>query len=187
VDEGLTRADFRSDSHTGQLQQGAPLALTFLVSRIQSSTCTPLVGAVVDVWHCNALGVYSDAEDPGFNTKGQNWLRGNLVTDASGRAGFTTFLPGWYPGRATHIHLTIRSPDSRGRRHEFTSQLFFEEGMLPSLYEGRPPYSSKGDAGRRRNEDDRVYCQGGSQLVLNPTAEGEGYAATIRIGTYTEG
>src|SRR3954463_15405353 len=80
VDENLTRADIRSDSSTGAIQEGVPLTLAFNVSRIQSSACTPLSGAVVDVWHCNALGVYSDANDPGFNTKGQDWLRGNLTT-----------------------------------------------------------------------------------------------------------
>jgi protocatechuate 3,4-dioxygenase beta subunit len=186
VDEGLTRSDIRPDSSSGTLQAGIPLALAFNVSRIQSNACTPLAGAVVDVWHCNALGVYSDVQDPGFDTVGQDWLRGNQTTDAGGVATFTTIVPGWYQGRATHIHFKIRSAARAGSTYEFTSQLFFPEDFLSGIYTSRKPYSEKGDAGRRANDDDRIYGQGGSQLLLNPESSGEGYAATFSIGIHTD-
>ena len=182
VDENLTRSDIRADSSTGVLQEGALFALTFNVSQIASSACTPLAGAIVDVWHCNALGVYSDTQDPGFNTVGQDWLRGNQLTDANGAATFTTIFPGWYSGRATHIHFKIRSAASASSTYEFTSQLFFDENFLSSLYTQQAPYTTKGDSGRLSNASDGIYNQGGSELLLTPTASGSGYAAAINIG-----
>jgi protocatechuate 3,4-dioxygenase beta subunit len=182
VDENLTRSDIRADSSTGALQEGALFALTFNVSRIASSACTPLAGAIVDVWHCNALGVYSDTQDPGFNTVGQDWLRGNQLTDSNGTATFTTIFPGWYSGRATHIHFKVRSAASASSTYEFTSQLFFDESFLSSLYTQQAPYTTKGDSGRLSNASDRIYNQGGSELLLTPTTSGTGYAAAINVG-----
>jgi len=98
VDERLNRADIRTNTPTGAVKEGLLFTLAFNVQQIQSGACTPLSGAFVDVWHCDALGVYSDAVDPGFNTRGQNWLRGYQATDANGAAGFTTIFPGWYQG-----------------------------------------------------------------------------------------
>ena len=186
VNEKLTRSDIRSDSATGTVQEGLPLTLGFNVSRIQSNACAALSGAVVDVWHCNALGVYSDVQDPDFDTRGQDWLRGNLTTDTNGAATFTTIFPGWYQGRATHIHFKIRSAAPASATYEFTSQLFFPEDLLSSIYSTQAPYSTKGDSGRLRNANDGIYAQGGSQLLLNPIASSEGYAVTLNLGIYTD-
>src|SRR5258706_14922 len=87
------------------------------------ATTAPAEGATVEIWHCDAAGQYSDVSDPGFNTKGQNWLRGAQVTDANGKATFTTIYPGWYRGRAVHIHFKVH-PDAT---KVFTSQLFFDD------------------------------------------------------------
>src|SRR5437868_6791304 len=79
VDEMLSRSDIRSDPTTGQLQAGLPLRLSLNVSEITGGTsCAPLAGAYVDIWHCNALGLYSD--EAANNTVGQRWLRGYQVT-----------------------------------------------------------------------------------------------------------
>jgi protocatechuate 3,4-dioxygenase beta subunit len=181
VDEKLNRSDIRSDASTGAVKDGSLLALTFNVSRIQSSSCTPLPGAQVDVWHCDALGVYSDARDPSFNTAGQNWLRGYQVTDASGAATFKTILPGWYPGRASHIHFKIRGTGASGQSFDFTSQLFFTEEFLSSAY-AQAPYDSKPDSGRLLNARDGIYRQGGSELLVTPSGSSSGYAAALNIG-----
>lgn len=181
VDEKLNRADIRGDTRSGSLRPGSELALTFAVSRIQPGACTPLAGAQVDVWHCDALGVYSDVDDPSFSTRGQNWLRGYQLTNQSGLATFTTILPGWYPGRASHIHFKIRGRNSTGSGFDFTSQLFFSEDFLSSAY-GVAPYDSKSDSGRRRNAGDGIYNRGGSQLLVTPASLDGKYAATLNIG-----
>src|SRR5262249_10341916 len=88
VDEELNRTDIRSDPSDGSLRPGAQLQLQFNVTRLANSTCIPVAGALVDLWHCDALGVYSDVQDPSFDTRGKKSLRGYQVTDDSGIARF---------------------------------------------------------------------------------------------------
>lgn len=76
VDEKLNRSDIRSDPSDGSVKEGVELCLAFHVSRIDGNSCTSLDGAMVDVWHCDAQGVYSDAEDRSFDTRGKKFLRG---------------------------------------------------------------------------------------------------------------
>ena len=64
VDERLNRSDIRSDPTDGRVKPGTPLALTLLVSRLNAGDCQPLPGVQVDIWHCDAVGVYSDVQDP---------------------------------------------------------------------------------------------------------------------------
>jgi protocatechuate 3,4-dioxygenase beta subunit len=179
VDEKLNRSDIRSDPSDGAVKAGALLALTFNVSRIAPGACTPLPGAYIDVWHCDALGVYSDVTDPRFNTRGKKFLRGYQVTDAGGIARFTTIYPGWYQGRTVHIHFKIRSAPSVRPGFEFTSQLYFDDGVTDRVY-AQPPYAAKG---RRtvRNDRDGIFNQGGAQLLLPVEQDGAGYKATFSI------
>jgi protocatechuate 3,4-dioxygenase beta subunit len=179
VDEMLNRSDIRSDPSDGSIRQGALLALTFRVSQL-TNACAPLGGASVDVWHCDAAGVYSDVNDPGFSTVGKKFLRGYQVTDSSGVAKFTTIYPGWYQGRAVHIHFKIRSHTGSGAAYEFTSQLFFDDAITDQVH-AQALYSAKGQR-MLRNSDDGIYDQGGSQLLLAPAKTAEGYSATFDIG-----
>jgi protocatechuate 3,4-dioxygenase beta subunit len=182
VDEKLNRSDVRSDPSTGTVKPGVALALTFLVSRVTGTSCTALAAATVDIWHCDALGVYSDASDPNFgSTKGMKFLRGYQTTDASGAATFTTIWPGWYQGRATHIHFKVRATAANGQGSDFTSQLFFSEALNDQIF-ALSPYSQKGGAGRLRNESDGIFQQSGGKLTLAPTKTTDGYAATFDIG-----
>ena len=75
VEERLNRADIRSDPASGEVRPGALLALAFNVSTLRGGACAPLAGAVVDVWHCDAAGIYSDARDPG----GSTWARSSCA------------------------------------------------------------------------------------------------------------
>ena len=177
VDEKLDRSDIRSDPADGSVKEGAPLELTFLVSQINGN-CAPLAGALVDIWHCDAQGVYSDASDPSFNTKGKKFLRGYQTTDANGVAKFITIYPGWYQGRAVHIHFKIRT--GVGKAYEFTSQLFFDDAFTDQVYT-KEPYASTGER-NPRNNGDSIYRNGGSQLLLNVTPTANGYTSTFDIG-----
>jgi protocatechuate 3,4-dioxygenase beta subunit len=126
--------------------------------RVGAEGCLPLAGAIVDVWHCDALGVYSDVADPGFDTSGQKFLRGFQQTDGDGVARFLTIYPGWYPGRTVHIHFKIRSPASDGSVYDFTSQLFFDDSLSDSVFTSSP-YAAKGERGTR-NQDDGIFRNG---------------------------
>ena len=179
VDEELNRSDIRIDPSDASVREGALLTLGFSVSRLSSGSCTPLEGAVVDVWHCDALGVYSDVSDPGFNTVGRKFLRGYQLTDANGAAQFTTIYPGWYQGRTVHIHFKVRSEPGATSGYEFTSQLFFNDTLTDQVH-AQLPYSAKGQR-TLRNAGDGIYNQGGSQMVLNVTQDTQGYAATFDL------
>lgn len=182
VDERLNRSDLRLDPSDGSVTRGVPLRLVFRVARIAGSSCTPLRGALVDVWQCDALGVYSDIRDihGWFDTRGKKFLRGYQATDASGIAQFMTIYPGWYPGRTVHIHFKVRADSESGRGDEFTSQLYFEDSVTDQVH-AQPPYATKG---RRtlRNDGDFIFQGGGNQLILRLTQEGQGYVGTFDLG-----
>jgi len=180
VDERLNRSDIRTDPLSGAVSPGVPIALTFLVSRVTPGGCEPLPGAQVDLWQCDALGIYSDVTDPGFNTAGQKFLRGYQVTDAAGQVVFRTIYPGWYAGRTVHMHFKVRTPGSSTRAAEFTSQLYFDDALTDRVHL-TPPYAGKG---RRttRNTADRIFRSGGDQLLLTPRARDNGYEATFSLG-----
>ncbi|HWF60782.1 MAG TPA: intradiol ring-cleavage dioxygenase [Nitrospira sp.] len=180
VDERLHRSDIRADPANGQMRPGAPLTLTFQVMRLHAGECRPIPDAQVDVWQCDAAGVYSDVEDPGFNTRGQKFLRGHQVTNARGEVRFLTIYPGWYPIRTVHIHFKVRTTAIVGRSFEFTSQLYFPDELTDRVHTDLP-YSSKGRR-RVRNQHDFIFRNGGEQLLLNPSATNGGYAATFPIG-----
>ncbi|MEX2247040.1 MAG: intradiol ring-cleavage dioxygenase [Dehalococcoidia bacterium] len=181
VDEMLNRSDIRTDPSTGAASEGVPVALIFNVSEVVGGDCTSLAGATVDVWHCDALGVYSDVTDTaeGFDTTGQKFLRGYQLTDVNGQAAFTTIYPGWYQGRTVHIHFKIRTQDGL----EFTSQLYFDDDLTDEVH-ALSPYAQKG-VRTLRNDGDGIFGQDGEQLLLALTPSGEGYAATFDIGLQT--
>jgi protocatechuate 3,4-dioxygenase beta subunit len=138
VDVRLNRSDIRTDTSTGVAQPGIPLTITLYV--ISDDNCTPYEGAVVDVWNANALGAYSD--EAVENSVGTNYLRGYQVTDANGMVQFTTNMPGWYPGRAMHIHVEVRTfDDSSNQTFEWQTQLFFGE-TIDAAVAATSPYSS---------------------------------------------
>jgi protocatechuate 3,4-dioxygenase beta subunit len=154
--------------------------LTLAISRLGAGDCQPLPGAQVDIWHCDALGIYSDVRDPGFNTIGQKFFRGYQITDARGEVKFLTIYPGWYEGRTVHIHVKVRTAPQAGRSFEFTSQMYFDDGLSNRVY-ADAPYATKGKR-TARNQDDRIFRRGGDQLMLAPTPVADGYAATFGIG-----
>jgi protocatechuate 3,4-dioxygenase beta subunit len=182
VDEKLDRADIRSDPTDGTVKSGALLALTLNVYGLSKESCAPLKGAIVDLWHCDAEGVYSDAVDPKyFNTKGKKFLRGFQRTDDKGVARFITIYPGWYPQRTPHIHYKIRSAPASGQAHEFTSQLYFDEGLSDRVY-AKAPYAGRGKR-TVSNLSDQIYNEsGGRQSMLSVVPAEEGYTASFDVG-----
>jgi protocatechuate 3,4-dioxygenase beta subunit len=171
VDERLNRSDIRSEPTTAAVKAGVPLQVAFKVSRLAGAACTPLGGAQVDVWHCDALGAYSDTP--------QKFLRGYQVTDPAGLARFTTIYPGWYPGRAVHIHFKIRTDPEAEAGFEFTSQLFFDDELSRAVY-ATGVYAQKGPQDQP-NANDGIFNQSGGATLLSVTQEGDGYRAIFPI------
>jgi protocatechuate 3,4-dioxygenase beta subunit len=128
----MFRSDIRED------RQGIPLALTVTVANA-SSNCSPLAGATVDIWQCDAEGRYSQYSQGGFDGRASTFLRGMQTTDASGRVTFTTVYPGWYQGRATHIHVEVLM---NGRSLKVT-QIAFPESVNAAVY-ASGIYSARG-------------------------------------------
>lgn len=176
VEEALNRSDIRLDPSNNQMSDGAQLDLTFRVTTVGNGGCTPLEGVQVDVWHCDAQGIYSDTNQLGMNTVGQKFLRGYQITDANGIATFTTIYPGWYVGRAVHIHFKMRTGDG----YDFTSQLFFDEALTSDVYK-QPPYASRGEPAIKL-AGDGIYRQSGGQMMLTVETVETGYTATFDVG-----
>ncbi|MGH2943153.1 MAG: intradiol ring-cleavage dioxygenase, partial [Solirubrobacteraceae bacterium] len=178
VDEKLNRSDIRTDPSDGTTQPGVPLGLTMVVVRADAS-CAPVQGAVVDIWHADAGGRYSDIGSEG--TSGRKYLRGLQATDANGRANFTTIFPGWYSGRAVHVHFKVRVFSGSSTTFEFNSQLFFDPATTNAIY-ATSAYSSRGTP-NVANSADSIYGSDGAKLLvaLSPNASG-GYDGTFVVG-----
>lgn len=173
VDELLNRSDIRSDPSNNTVKPGTPLKIKFNIFRTSGSTCTPLVGAYVDLWHCDASGGYSDVSGQGNpNNLGQKFLRGYQVTDANGAVEFTTIYPGWYSGRTVHMHYKVRLFSGATKTYEFTSQVMFDDTVTDQVYT-QSPYSARPNR-NTRNSNDNIYQSGGSTLLLNVTSDGQG-------------
>jgi len=184
LDDMLERADIRTDPTDGSVCEGMPLDLAFRVSRLDGDGCRPLPGAVVDIWQCDAVGVYSGVEDiigGLFDARGKSFLRGYQITDTEGVARFRTIFPGWYQGRTVHIHFKIRTAPDSAAGHEFTSQVYFDDAVADRVLE-LEPYASHDGEGRMRNAQDQIYRSGGDQLLLAVEETGDGYAAALDIG-----
>ncbi len=177
VEEDLNRADIRTDPRTGAVTPGIPLQLSFRVSALTRSDCAPLEGARIDIWHCDARGRYSETGRDRQDAGADKFLRGYQRTDSSGAAQFVTIYPGWYDGRTVHIHFKIRTNAASAR--EFTSQLYFDDVLTDRVHESAPYATAR----RRsmRNDDDFLFRDGGSRLLLDPVPAAQGYAAMFDV------
>ena len=174
VDVELERSDIRTNTSDGAAVEGTPLTIEWMVSQADGSACMPMEGAIVDVWHCDALGVYS-----GVQGNSGNFLRGFQHTDATGKATIQTIYPGWYQGRAVHIHFKIRTDPEASAGFEFTSQLFFDDDLSRQVFSSGV-YAQKG-AQDMSNEQDGIFNQSGGATLLSVTQDGDGYRATFPI------
>jgi protocatechuate 3,4-dioxygenase beta subunit len=188
VDGMPNRSDIRSDPSDGSVQQGIPLHLIIHVYGLhENGSCAPLEGAKVDIWHANSQGIYSGIADQG--TIGKKFLRGYQLTDNNGTAKFTTIYPGWYQGRAIHIHDKVRTFNGSEKTLEWTSQLYFDNSINEQVHK-QPPYSKHGPPDMT-NEQDDIYAgpstygqfqsNSGKHLMVDLTKEGQSYRGTFNI------
>lgn len=196
VDEKLFRQDIRQDPTTGVTRTGVPLTLTINVQNVTSSgACSALVGAYVDIWHCDAKGIYSDVSqsyNPGggtgtVNTAGQKFLRGYQITDDAGQVKFTTIFPGWYSGRTIHVHIRVRTYNGSTVLSNFVSQIFFEE-TVNNLVLAATGYS-RTSSRDTTNATDSIYRVANNTRMM-ATASGDataGITAAITMGATFQG
>ncbi len=200
-DVDSVRRDIRED------REGTPLRLGL---RVQDAACAPISDAVVEIWHCDALGSYSGFESasasanapqnlrgaagagtqagPGgtggggaggggaARTDDETYLRGAQVTDANGVVEFLTVYPGWYTGRAVHVHLKVHL----GGTTALTSQLYFPDDVNDRAH-AMAPYAAH-TRSRTTNDVDLIFHADNLSAVAETT---EGWAAALTIGLTT--
>lgn len=177
---GYLRSNIVSNLDGTATQTGVPLALTIYVFDAKSS-CAPMQSVQVDIWQCNAAGVYS--AEAAESTTAESWLRGYQITDATGKVAFTTVIPGWYAGRTNHIHLRLRSTyDATDTSGSNTVQAFFDQTLIDTLATSVAPYSSEG-TNPTTNATDRVYTQEekGTTLLTLTGSNTAGYTASLNV------
>ena len=160
---------FRRDITEGK--PGVPLLLRLKV--VDASTCRPIKGAAVDVWHADALGVYSGF---GSGARSRTFMRGIQRTDRNGLARFRSVYPGWYQGRTVHIHVKVHVAGNVVH----TGQLYFPDRMTDKVFR-RKPYSRR-PRRSTRNATDFVFAQGGRRSLLGLRKVGSAYVGSITMG-----
>lgn len=145
---------------------GLPMRLELL---IVDTSCNPIPNATVEIWHCDTHGVYTgdiDGNNDDFCNGGDSEAaassayRGIQTAGSDGRVTFDSLFPGWYGGRATHIHFTVTA----NGQTSFTSQLFFDEDLKTDVYASQPNYDAPSGQGYQLNATDQVI--GESNLSL---------------------
>ena len=177
LDLDLVRSDITED------REGAAMAMSLVVVDVNSGS--PVEGAAVDVWHCDANGLYSGFVDQSAGSNqgatdlsdSGTFLRGTQLTDASGMATFATIYPGWYQGRTVHIHVKVHVDGNEIH----TGQLFFDDSFTDEVYAANEPYSSRSER-TTRNDDDNIYGGGGDLSTLTVQQTGNGYTGTLTMG-----
>lgn len=166
-------------------QTGVPLTLDFTVVNVNNN-CAVISNARVDIWHCNKDGYYSGYGNQNGGTLGtqsyvgQTWLRGYQLTDTSGKAQFITIYPGWYMGRATHIHLEVFINNVLRK----TGQITFSETISDTVHTSSL-YAAHG-VNTMRNASDGIFNNSATDLA-NETVALTGSVAAGYTGSYTIG
>ncbi|GAP45866.1 intradiol ring-cleavage dioxygenase [Streptomyces azureus] len=197
LDGALVRKDITEG------KSGVPLTLRLTVVDATDG-CTPVPGAAVEIWHCDAWGYYSGytTANPGGSAPAESeddstaddhtYLRGYQIANANGVVKFETIIPGWYTPRTCHIHLKVHTGGEKedgtyeGGKVNFTGQLFFPDEVAGSVF-ALEPYS-KHSGSYTKLDDDMVYDGSGAAgglLTLEPAHKKDasrGYKGFLTLG-----
>ncbi|MFE5920711.1 intradiol ring-cleavage dioxygenase [Streptomyces sp. NPDC056468] len=197
LDDALVRKDITEG------KSGVPLTLRLTVVDATDG-CTPVKGAAVEIWHCDAWGYYSgyttanpggsapaESED-GSTANDNSYLRGYQIANADGVVKFETIFPGWYTPRTCHIHLKVHTGGRKedgtyeGGKVNYTGQLFFDDAIAEEIFTLEP--YSKHSGSYTTLDDDMVYDGGGASsglLTLKAVHKkdpSKGYKGSLTIG-----
>lgn len=178
---GVSERDDISDGKTGLPMQ--------LCLQLVDATCAPLEGYLIEVWHCDADGIYSgdtSSSDDSSSFAGSfctgsdsaaeasTWFRGEQVTDSNGRVNFQSCFPGWYRGRTIHIHYRVRM--TNGGSDYLVSQLCFNDGFAEDICTTHSLYASRGsqDTPLAGGSDTVFPASGYEEYMLNIAQNSDG-------------
>jgi protocatechuate 3,4-dioxygenase beta subunit len=168
------QAFLRQDITEGK--SGLPLTLALTIVNVRQN-CAAVSNASVEIWQCDATGNYSEYAQPGYDGTGQTFLRGVQVTNSAGIATFRTIYPGWYMGRATHLHVQVFVNGAVVK----TTQVAFPESVTASVYR-TGVYAAKGQS-TTNNASDNVFSDGTQTEMATLTGDTtSGYTATLTVG-----
>ena len=177
----MVRSDIRAD------RTGVAITVNITIKNTNNS-CAALAGAIVDIWHCDKDGYYSEYGGSGMqsvNYTAVHFLRGRQTTDANGLVSFTSVFPGWYSGRATHIHVHIYNASGNSL---LVTQIAFPEGSSSAVAtvngSGGTAYGyTKGMSGYTYNAADNVFSDdtAGVEIAAVTGSISAGYTLTHTI------
>ncbi|MFP5437158.1 MAG: intradiol ring-cleavage dioxygenase [Bacteroidia bacterium] len=164
---------------------GVALDITITVKNVNNS-CNALSDAIVDIWHCDKDGNYSEyggTQMQSTNYTNVHFLRGRQTTDSNGQVAFTSIFPGWYSGRATHIHVHIYN--SAGTSLLIT-QIAFPEGTNSAVVQVNAATAygyTKGMSGYTYNASDNIFNDDttGSEIATITGGVSSGFELTHTI------
>ncbi|MCB9474303.1 MAG: T9SS type A sorting domain-containing protein [Candidatus Delongbacteria bacterium] len=171
----LIREDIRTDVDTGVYHDGLPLRMNISVV---DEDCTPIPDVIVDVWHADKDGLYSGYVQQGGSTVGQDFMRGIQLTDSAGNCSFITSYPGWYPGRANHVHFKVRLDSTT----YVTSQFAFPDAVNDEVHV-TPLYAARGVNPTTNSLDSIFQSPEPEHELMDVVSDGDGgYTGSYTIG-----
>ena len=172
-DPALERADITEG------RPGIPLRIRL---QIVDAECAVIEGARVDIWHCDATGVYSgyagQGDDRSVDTTGETFMRGTLFADANGLVEFETIYPSWYRGRTTHIHFKVFIAENV----ILTGQIFFPDALSEYIFLNVAPYNDRAGNRDTLNSNDSIAAQSTRAAYAFIKELDEEYLAAMIIG-----
>ncbi len=164
---------------------GVPFTVNITIKNNNATNCAALAGAIVDIWHCDKDGNYSEYGGTGMQSTDYtavHFLRGRQTTDANGLVTFTSIFPGWYTGRSTHIHVHVYNASGSSLK---ITQIAFPEGSSSAVTVVNTTASgyTKGMSGYTANAADNVFSDdtAGVQLAAVTGTVAGGYILTQNI------
>lgn len=172
-----TPSDYVRENIIGN-RTGIALLITITIQK-QSNNCEPLSGVLVDIWHCDADGNYSEYGGNFLQSAdytGAHFLRGRQTTDNNGQVSFISIFPGWYPNRAPHIHVEILDANQTSLK---VTQIAFPKSICDDVY-ATQDYNGAADTS---NEGDSVFFDSLAQNMLDTITGNitDGYTLTKTI------
>jgi protocatechuate 3,4-dioxygenase beta subunit len=164
------------------ITEGRPGIPTRIRLQVVDAACVAMEGARVDIWHCDATGLYSgypgQGDDGSVDTSGQTFMRGTQFTNANGLAEFETVYPSWYRGRTTHVHFKVFIDEA----NILTGQIFFPDALSDSIYLNVAPYNDRAGTRDTLNSNDNIAARATSASFAFIKELDEEYLVAMIIG-----